>query len=90
MKPYYDFSKGKRGAVIPLPPGKQRLTVALDRDVIDFFLDQVERAGGGNYQDDINKVLRDYIEGKRATPELEETLRRVIREELHPEARSST
>ena len=41
-------------------------------------------AGGGNYQTVINNVLRDYIEGKRAVPELEDTLRRVIREELHP------
>jgi hypothetical protein len=90
MKPYYDFSKGKRGAVMPLPPGKQRLTIALDRNVIDFFLDQVERAGGGNYQDVINDILRDYIHGKRATPELGETLRRVIRKELHPEAHPST
>jgi hypothetical protein len=90
MKPYYDFSKEKRGAVIPLSPDKQRLNIALDRDVIDYFLDQVDRAGGGNYQDVINKVLRDYIAGKRAAPELEETLRRVIREELHPETHPST
>ena len=90
MKDYYDFSKGTRGAVIPLPPGKQRLTIALDRDIIDYFLNQVDRAGGGNYQTVINDVLRDYIDGKRAAPELEETLRRVIREELHPEARPST
>ena len=68
----YDFSKGKRGAVLPLPPGKERITIRLDA---------VDRAGGGNYQSLINKVLREYIEsGKK--PTLEETLRRVIREEL--------
>ncbi|HEV3200618.1 MAG TPA: BrnA antitoxin family protein, partial [Bryobacteraceae bacterium] len=87
---YYDFSKGKRGAVIPLPPGQELISIRLDRDVIDYFLDRVDRAGGGDYQTDINNVLRAYIEGRRATPELEETLRRVIREELHPEARSSS
>jgi uncharacterized protein (DUF4415 family) len=80
----YDFSKGKRGAVLPLPPGKQRITIRLDRDILDYFLDQVERAGGGNYQTLINNVLRDYIEGKKTAPELEDILRRVIREELHP------
>jgi len=54
------------------------------RDILDYFLDQVKRAGGGNYQTVINNVLRDYIEGKKAAPELEDTLRRVIREELRP------
>ena len=69
---------------MPLPPGKQRITIRLDRDILDYFLDQVERAGGGNYQTLINNVLRDYIEGKKTAPELEDILRRVIREELHP------
>jgi len=41
----------------------------------------VESAGGGNYQTMINNALRAYIEGARK-PALEETLRRVIREEL--------
>lgn len=44
----------------------------------------MERAGGGNYQTVINKVLRDYVDEKKTAPELEATLRRVIREELHP------
>ena len=76
--------------MIPLPPGKERITIRPDSDILDYFRDQVERAGGGNYQTVINNVLRDYIEGKRAAPELEETLRRVIRQELHPEAGPST
>jgi len=42
----------------------------------------VELAGGGNYQTVINKVLRDCLDGKKSAPALEETLRRVIREEL--------
>ena len=78
----YDFSKGKRGAVLPLPPGKERITIRLDCDILDYFRGHVERAGGGNYQTVINSVLRDYIEGKKSTPGLEDTLRRVIREEL--------
>src|SRR5579862_7713859 len=60
----YNFSKGKRGAVLPLPPGKERITIRLDCDILDYFRDQVERAGGGNYQTVINSVLRDHIEGK--------------------------
>jgi uncharacterized protein (DUF4415 family) len=79
----YDFSKGKRGPVIPVPPGKERITIRLDADILDYFRDMVERAGGGNYQTLINNALRAYIEGGKK-PTLEETLRRVIREELRP------
>jgi uncharacterized protein (DUF4415 family) len=53
------ISKGKRGAVLPVPAGKQRITIRLDRDVLDYFIEQVDRAGGGNYQTVINNVLRD-------------------------------
>jgi uncharacterized protein (DUF4415 family) len=78
----YDFSKGKRGPVLPLPPGKERITIRLDADILEYFRGQVERAGGGNYQTLINNALRAYIEGGQQ-PTIEETLRRVIREELH-------
>ena len=77
----YDFSKGKRGPVLPVPPGKERITISLDADILDYFRDAVERAGGGNYQTLINNALRAYIEGGQK-PTLEETSRRVIREEL--------
>ncbi len=77
----YDFSKGKRGPVMRVPPGKERITIRLDTDILDYFRDIVEQAGRGNYQTLINNALRAYIEsGKKLT--LEETLRRVIREEL--------
>ena len=77
----YDFSKGKRGAVLPVTPGKERITIRLDADILEYFRDAVDRAGGGNYQTLINKALREYVEGEKK-PTLEETLRRVIREEL--------
>jgi uncharacterized protein (DUF4415 family) len=77
----YDFSKGKRGAVLPLPPGKERITIRLDADILEFFREAVDRAGGGNYQTLMNQALREYIDGARK-PSIEETLRRVIREEL--------
>jgi len=77
----YDFSKGKRGPVMKVPPDKERITIRLDTDILDYFRDTVEQAGRGNYQTLINNALRAYIEsGKKLT--LEETLRRVIREEL--------
>ena len=55
----------------------------MDTDILDYFRDVVDRAGGGNYQTLINNALRTYIEGGKK-PTLEETLRRVIREELRP------
>jgi uncharacterized protein (DUF4415 family) len=80
MKEEYDFSRGKRGAVLPAPPGKTRITIRLDTDLLDWFRAQVHAAGGGNYQTLINDALREHVEGKR--PTLEQTLRRVVREEL--------
>jgi uncharacterized protein (DUF4415 family) len=80
MKKEYDFSKGKRGAVLPVPTGKTRVTIRLDDDLLDWFRDQVDKAGGGNYQSLINQALRDFVD--RSREPLESTLRRVIREEL--------
>jgi uncharacterized protein (DUF4415 family) len=80
MKKEYDFSKGKRGPVVPLPTGKTRITIRLDDDVLDWFRDQVDKAGGGNYQGLINQALRDFVD--RSREPLESTLGRVIREEL--------
>ena len=50
MKAKYDFSKGKRGAVAPSTGKKVRITIRLDRDIVDWFRSKVEEEGGGNYQ----------------------------------------
>jgi uncharacterized protein (DUF4415 family) len=80
MEPSYDFSQGKRGAIDPIPKGKTRITIRLDDDILDWFREQVNVAGGGNYQTMINEVLHQHIEHRREP--LEEILRRVLREEL--------
>lgn len=80
MKKEYDFSKGKRGPVLPAPPGTTRVTIRLGNDVLEYFRDQVERAGGGNYQTLIKDVLRAFIQGQ--VPDLDRRLRKIIREEL--------
>jgi uncharacterized protein (DUF4415 family) len=80
MKRDYDFTKGKRGAVVPVPPGKTRVTIRLDTEILEWFRQQVDEAGGGNYQTLMNAVLREHIARKREP--LESTIRRVIREEL--------
>jgi uncharacterized protein (DUF4415 family) len=80
MNSEYDFSQGSRGAVEPIPPGKSRITIRLDDDVLAWFRAEVHEKGGGNYQTLINEALRQHIRQKREP--LEETLRRVLREEL--------
>ena len=80
MKQEYDFSKAKRGAVVAVPAGKTRVTIRLDSDLLDWFRDEVEKAGGGSYQTLINLALKDFVSRRREP--LENTLRRVIREEL--------
>lgn len=80
MRDQYDFSKAKRGPVVKTPPGKTRITIRIDDDLLGWFKDQVKKAGGGNYQTLINQALREFI-GQSHEP-LEETLRRVLREEL--------
>ena len=79
MKKEYDFSNGKRGAVIKTR-GKTRITIHLDDDVIDAFRVRAEEAGRG-YQTLINDALRQYISGA-SKPVDSKTLRRILREEL--------
>ncbi len=79
MRNEYDFSKGKRGAVIP-SPGKTRITIMLDDDIIELFRQRAEAAGSG-YQTEINRVLREYLVSG-GQPITLDALRQVIREEL--------
>lgn len=78
MKPEYDFSKARRGAVVPAAPGKTRITIRLDSDIVDWFKALVDATGGGNYQSLINEALKGHIRQQG----LERTLRKLIREEL--------
>jgi hypothetical protein len=80
MPKEYDFSKARRGPVLSVGPGKTRITIRVDDDVLDWFRAQVHEAGGGNYQTLINQALRRAME--QAREPLEKVLRRVVREEL--------
>jgi len=80
MKEKYDFSKGKRGSVLPPSGEKVQITIRLDSNIIDWFRSKVEDQGGGNYQTMINDALRTYIEHQELP--FEDVLRRVVREEL--------
>jgi len=78
MKDEYDFSKATRGAVVP-QAGKTRITIYLDDAVLEGFRNRADAAGKG-YQTMINDALREYL--LKDSENLEETLRKVIREEM--------
>jgi uncharacterized protein (DUF4415 family) len=80
MRKEYDFSRGKRGPVIP-SPGKTRITIMLDDDVIEAFRKKAESAGRG-YQTLINETLRWALKGDER-PVTATVLRKILREELH-------
>ena len=79
MRAEYDFSKGKRRALIP-QSGRTRITIHIDNAVLDEFRSRAERAGIG-YQTMINEALKVFL-GKRQLPVTEAVLRKVIREEM--------
>jgi len=80
MKREYDFSSAKRGPAVRATPGKTRITIRLDNQVLAWFREQAHATGGASYQTLINDVLAQYVATAREP--LESTLRRVIREEL--------
>jgi hypothetical protein len=79
MKAEYDFSKGKRGAVIP-QKGKTRISIFIDNAILAEFRARAEKAGTG-YQTMMNEALRAYL-AKADAPVTEEVLRHVLREEI--------
>jgi len=79
MKKEYDFSGGKRGASLKAP-GKSRITIYLDNDILEKFRERGDAAGRG-YQTMINDALRAAL-GDEAQPINAQTLRRILREEI--------
>jgi uncharacterized protein (DUF4415 family) len=76
----YDFDDAEQGAIVKSARGKTRITIRIDTDILNWFRNQIHKAGGGNYQTLINDALREYIQQTNST--LERKLRKVIREEL--------
>ena len=75
-----DFTRAKRGAVVKTEAGKTKISIRLDKAIIDFFRAAVDNAGGGNYQTLINDALLEYMH-RRSTLD---AVRQVVREELAP------
>lgn len=78
MRDEYDFSKGRQGAVLP-SPGKTRVTIMIDDDVINAFRSKAEAAGRG-YQTMMNEALRAAIDPDSA-PVTVRVLKQVLREQ---------
>ena len=87
MKREYDFSKGKRGAVIPVK-GKTRITIFIDDAVLAEFRARAEKAGTG-YQTMMNDALKSFLLARTTEPITESVLRQVIREEIPKLSRSA-
>lgn len=81
MREEHDFGAHEAGTADPLLVGKTRITIRLYDDILDWFRAQARATGRGSYQTLINAVLREHMRQRREP--LEETLRRVLREELH-------
>jgi len=88
MRAEYDFSSGKRRALIPTK-GKTRITIYIDDAVIEEFRTRAEKAGTG-YQTMMNDALKAYLAGSTEELITESILRRVIREELPKFSRRTT
>jgi uncharacterized protein (DUF4415 family) len=80
LRDEYDFSNGKRGAVLPRG-GKTRITIMIDDDVLEAFKARATAEGCG-YQTLINTTLRQSIDQPREKPLTVAALRKVLREEL--------
>lgn len=82
MRNKYDFRNARRGAAIA-SPGKTRITIMLDNDVIDAFRARAEAQGTG-YQTAINEALRAHLANGDITDDSPVTVR-ILREVLRQE-----
>jgi uncharacterized protein (DUF4415 family) len=80
MRDEYDFSQSKASPFANAAKGKTRITIRLDEDIVAWFKQQVDEAGGGNYQTLINSALRQFMSESKEP--FEAVLRRVLKEEL--------
>src|SRR5205814_4353494 len=86
MRKEYDFSKGKRGAIVQ-NKGKTRITIFLDDAVLRQFRALSQSTGKG-YQTLINEALNAHM-GLGGEPMTTELVRRIVREELASESEQS-
>jgi uncharacterized protein (DUF4415 family) len=64
-------------ARLVLPPGKESVTLRVDKDVLDWF-----RKQGRGYQTQMNAVLRDYQEAHQQKEESKMLVNRLTQQEI--------
>lgn len=79
-KEEFNFENATQGPVVKPSSNKTRITIRIDTDILNWFREQVNKQGGGNYQTLINEALREHKNYKEN--DLEKIVRKVIREEL--------
>ena len=79
MRAEYDFSKGKRGALLPRG-GKTRISIFIDNAILQAFRAEAEKRGTG-YQTMMNDALRSYL-AESSQPLTKADLLRIIRQEM--------
>jgi len=84
MRAEYDFSKGKRGALIP-QKGKTRISIYIDNATLQAFRERADASGTG-YQTMMNDALRAYL-AEAEPPLTESKLRKILEEALPPTKR---
>ena len=87
MQTENSINHAQQGSILISAPGKTRITIYLDDDVLAVFRGWASHEGRG-YQTLINEALRAAI-APEAVPVTTEALRQVLREELLGLVRSS-
>jgi len=85
MKKEIDFSRGKRGAVLPTA-GKTRITIYLDDVILDRFKAESERTGKG-HQTLISDALAKHVNNAEQ-PVTAAQVRKILQEALAQATRS--
>lgn len=81
MRAEYDFSDGKRKALIS-SKGKTRISIFIDNAVLEAFRARAEAAGTG-YQTMMNDALKQYL-ADSDRPLTESRLRAILSEVMPP------
>ena len=61
MKAEYDFSNAKRGAAVQPRSNTTLINFRIEDEILDWFQEQMNQAGGGDFTELMNDVLRDYV-----------------------------
>jgi hypothetical protein len=87
MKLKYDFSKARRGPLVPKDPSKTLVTIRLDNAALGYLAEMIDRSGGGSMENVVNTVLRDLMAlCKRATIEEREHFFKLAARAADPHA----